>query len=204
MLETTMAHLPDAALEVTLNHRLPQPIGNAEFGVFPVDAFPCLGNDNWVAIAVHDETEWAALCRTIGAPDLLADPHFSTPDARASQRDEVMQRIARWTSGLQAQTAMELLQAAGVPAGVSYDDAQIQANPHFRERGFMELVDHHVCGDRFVASVPWKISGVPAPPRLRRVPQWGEHNEYVLHELLQLPREAIDALIADGIVSRRP
>jgi benzylsuccinate CoA-transferase BbsF subunit len=203
MLETTLAHLPDAVMEVTLNGRVPDPMGNEEHGSFPVACFPCRGEDKWIAIAVHDAQEWGGLCRAIDAPDLLEESKFGSAKLRCAHRDEILSRIARWTSELDAEEAMHRLQSAGVPAGVSYDDAEIQANVHFRQRGFMELVDHHECGERFVASVPWQISGAPKPAAPRRVPRWGEYNDYVLTDLLELSTGEVQHLVAEGVVSKK-
>jgi crotonobetainyl-CoA:carnitine CoA-transferase CaiB-like acyl-CoA transferase len=203
MLETTLAGMPDAAMEVTLNGRLPQPVGNAEAGHYPVDCFRCQGDDAWLAIAVHNDTEWRALCHALADSSMLEDPRFRTPPLRLQHREALARRIETWTSRCTAEDAMTRLQAAGVPAGVSYNDAEVQANGHFRQRGFMELVDHHDCGERYVAGVPWKISGVPDPSTPRRVPRWGEHNDYVLGELLGFSDQQVDQLIAAGVVSRR-
>ena len=36
--------------------------------------------------------------------------------------------------------------------------------------------------------------------QLTRAPMMGEHNDYVLRDILKLPREDIDRFVADGVV----
>jgi crotonobetainyl-CoA:carnitine CoA-transferase CaiB-like acyl-CoA transferase len=51
-----------------------------------------------------------------------------------------------------------------------------------------------------VPGMPIKLSGVAEGPD-RRVPWLGEHTAEVLHDLLGLTDDELDALVADGVVS---
>ena len=42
----------------------------APAGAAPHDVFPCMGDDEWVAIAVTDDAEWKALCGVIGEREI--------------------------------------------------------------------------------------------------------------------------------------
>ena len=54
-----------------------RPDGNAAAGFAPHDAYPCLGEDQWLAVAVGDDETWRALCAVLERPDLAADPHLA-------------------------------------------------------------------------------------------------------------------------------
>jgi benzylsuccinate CoA-transferase BbsF subunit len=202
MLEATLAHLPDAALEVTANHRAPRWTGNAEQDAAPADCFRCRGEDAWVAIAVHGDEEWASLCRAIGRPELVSDARFRDPMSRSQHGVELRNAITSWTLTVDPVTAMTRLQREGVPAGASYDVRAALSDPHFVERGFMEEIDHHDAGKRRVAGVPWKISGVPEPAMLRRVPRRNEHGVSILQDVLGLGPDDIDRLSASGAIPK--
>jgi crotonobetainyl-CoA:carnitine CoA-transferase CaiB-like acyl-CoA transferase len=200
MLEATLAHLPDAVLDVTLHGRAPVWVGNRESGFAPVDCFRCRGEDAWVAIAVHDDAEWAGLCRAIGRPELASDARFIDARSRRSNEADLRNILTNWTSQHAPDEAMRLLQARGVPAGASFDVREVLADPHFIERGFMEEIDHRASGRRRVAGVPWKITGVPPVTALRRVPRRNEDAHYVLHDILRLSVEDVADLTAKGVV----
>jgi crotonobetainyl-CoA:carnitine CoA-transferase CaiB-like acyl-CoA transferase len=200
MLEAALAQMPEAIMEVTLNGREPDRQGNNEVGHAPVGCYRCKGGDSWIAIAVHDDEEWAGLCRVLDQSAWIGDPRFRGPARRTENIAVVDRAISDWTRDMDPQAAMVMLQAAGVPAGVSYDDAQVLADPHFRARGFMDAVDHHKNGIRRVAGVPWKISSMPVPASPPRVPRMNEHNDFILGEVLGLSAEQIEQLRAQGVI----
>jgi formyl-CoA transferase len=87
------------------------------------------------------------------------------------------------------------LQRAGVPAMPVHTGTTLAADPHVRERGVLETVDHPKLGERLVVGPPWKIEGasVRGPS-----PLIGEHNQYVLGEILGLSQEEIERLEKAG------
>lgn len=200
MLEVTLAHLADAVLEVTMNGHDPLSLGNADDAAAPADCYRCEGEDAWVAIAVHDDIEWASLCRALGDTTLESDPRFRDTDGRRRNQEDLRRRITTWTSQRTPTAAMTALQECGVPAGASFDARAALADRHIVARGFMERVDHHLAGQRLVAGVPWKITGVGEPATPRRVPRRNEAWRYVLEDLLRLPPNEVADLIASRVV----
>lgn len=199
MLESTLAQMPDAVMDATMNGRTPQPEGNAEPGACLSECYRCRGDDKWVAIAIHSEAEWESLCRVIGRPELISSVDDHRTALRPEQSSEIGDAITNWTSSHSADDAMALLQGAGVPAGVSYDALEIVSNGHFDHRGFMEEVDHHLCGIRRLPGVPWKISSVTVADK-RRVPVKGEHTIEVLRTVLNLTETEITDLLDHGVI----
>jgi crotonobetainyl-CoA:carnitine CoA-transferase CaiB-like acyl-CoA transferase len=61
-----------------------------------------LAGDEWACLAVLSDEGWSALCRAIGATELLADPRFTEPGARhrhdAELRAALEPVFARWTA----------------------------------------------------------------------------------------------------------
>src|SRR5262249_10588668 len=67
---------------------VPGPQGSgAEFGV-PYQAFPTA--DDWLIIAVFNDTMWDNLCRGLQRPDWQADPRFATLQDRIRHRDALI------------------------------------------------------------------------------------------------------------------
>ena len=101
---------------------------------------------------------------------------------------------------------MAALQSEGVPAGAVLDSKDLLFNPHLMERKFYEVVWHHPSTQMPplpYAGRPWKLSGTPAVPP-RAAPVMGEHNEYVLGELLGLTEAQIAELEEKGIIGYAP
>ena len=88
----------------------------------------------------RDDEEWAALCRTIGRPELATDERFATNDARMANHDAIDTIIGAWMAGQTKFGAMEMLQAAGVPAGAVFDARDLHLNEHVKARGLLEMV----------------------------------------------------------------
>ncbi len=67
--------------------------------------------------------------------------------------------------------------------------------PHLRERGTYAGVEHPQVGVDWVYGLPWLLSETPGSVR-HAAPLLGEHNEYVLHQLLGLELAEVDRLQA--------
>ena len=75
---------------------------------------------------------------------------------------------------------MEKLIAVGVPAGAVFDTMELQNEPSFEERGFMQTVKHHN-GDYKMASWPVRVDGKTV--RLKGSPALGQDTAEVLQQL---------------------
>ncbi len=100
---------------------------------------------------------------------------------------------------------MNTLQRAGVAAGAVLTSSELLTDPHLKERGTFQGVDRAIMGTHPypVPTAPMKLSRSPIGIR-RPAPLLGEHNEYVLGELLGLSKDDIQNLIDDGIIGTAP
>ncbi len=184
--------------EYQLTGRLPRRRGNDDAHMAPHNSYRCRGNE-WVTIAVGSDAEWMAFRRTLGEPGWTREDRFAAGTGRRKNRRALDRLVEAWTQEHSAEEATQLLQAAGVaalpclgPAGLAHD-RQLEA------RGFIEPVVHPVLGRRDLVVAPWKLSATPA--RIERpAPLLGEHNEYVLHQVLGIPRDEIASLEERRIV----
>jgi len=199
MTEVLATILPEAVMEYTLDGTEPERVGNRHQEKAPHNVFRCLGDENWVAISVEDDAQFRALAQVAGIPKLAEDPRFSTTEARLSHQDELEPLIEQWTLGCQAEDVVEKLQAAGVPAGPVLDSAQVLADPHMVQRGYVQSPDHPIVGPRPMGAFSWTVDGgQPAIPR--SAPLFGEHNKKVIQELLQVPGEEFERLMQNGVI----
>jgi crotonobetainyl-CoA:carnitine CoA-transferase CaiB-like acyl-CoA transferase len=201
--EATVALLGEAMVDYSLSGRVPAPIGNGHPRMAPHGVYPCQGEDLWLAIAVSSETEWSGLCRAIGQPRLAADARFSTLMARRRNQPALDELLSAWTRAHEHDRAMQILQAHGVPAGPVLTAAEVLADPHLEACAFWDTVDHPEVGMYRQVSTPWKLSKHPRSST-SPAPGLGEHNHYVLGELLGLSAAEIATLEAQGVIGTRP
>jgi crotonobetainyl-CoA:carnitine CoA-transferase CaiB-like acyl-CoA transferase len=201
--EVTVAMLGESVVDYTLAGRVASPMGNRDVFKVPQGVYPCQGDDLWIAIAVGSDDEWQGLCRAIGQPHLAHDARFATVLARRHHQGALDQILASWTQERDHYEAMHILQAHGVPAGAVLKAGETLVDPHLEARGFWDVVDHPEVGTYKQVSTPWQLSRNPRRPTVP-APGLGEHNRYVLGELLGLSEQEIAALEAQGIIGARP
>lgn len=197
-LEAMASHMGTSVVQATGTGRFPTPIGNAHPTMSPHGVFRCLGVDRWCAIAVRDDADWRHLCEVLGRPD-WAD-RFGTAPARREHETEIADAIAAWAAPLPAETAAEILQAAGVPAGAVQNGRDlVESDPHLRARGYYVPGDHPKVGRFLHEGAPVRV-GAPVAVR-RAAPLLGADTDDVLRDVAGYPPETVDRLRADGVLT---
>ena len=196
----TSAALTDTAvIEYSVNGDIQQRNGDYHRFFAPHNVYPCSGDDQWCAISVENESEFAALAATIGQPELVSDVRFATNAARLQNRQELDEIISQWTVQNSHYEVMHKLQAAGVAAGAVLSTGEFVEDEHVKARGFMESFDHPVVGEKLYPGVPFKMSLTPGYIH-RPAPCLGADTEYVFKNLLGLSDEHIKQLDDEGIL----
>jgi len=100
---------------------------------------------------------------------------------------------------------MSKLQKVGIPAGPVLDGRDLLRDPHFRDRGYFESVEHHPdteLGQQEYVSRGWRTSGNDV--RIQKpAPMLGEDNQYVLSRVLGLSDPEIADLESADAVGQR-
>jgi benzylsuccinate CoA-transferase BbsF subunit len=186
-------------LEYTANGHIPERPGNRSREYCPHGAYPCWGQERWCAITATADAEWQALCDAIGRRDLSSDDGLATLPGRKAREDEIDAAIAAWTRERDAWAVMHYLQDRGVPAAVVEDlEDMVVRDPHLRTMHFRELSDADGVAAYLAHGQPVRIDG--EQPSLSRPPLQGEHNEYVIKELLGKSDEEYVRLLIDGVL----
>lgn len=164
---------------------LRQRMGNRHPQAWLHGAFPCAGDDRWVAIACWNDRQRAALAEAIGDAVLPDD----VVEAEAV--------VAAWTASRDRYEIAEILQAVGVEAVPVQDFADLLDDPQLAHRGHFEWQEHPVMGrqpyERNGLRLEHGTGGYPAPG-----PTLGQHTEHVLGDLLGLGPEEIADLEGAG------
>ena len=206
--QAASATAPETLMDYTVNGRLTRRIGNRHRHMAPHGLYPCAGLDAWVAIAVSTDEEWTALCGVLGAD---ASARRRTLRGRrlalAPHRVGLDEALAALTREWGHRELADRLQAVGVPAGAVLNNAELLFDPHLTSRGFYEVIrappgSGHAPAALLEPAV--EVRGrTPAAPR-RAAPLLGEHNSYVLEEVLGMSGANVSAMEADGAIGREP
>jgi crotonobetainyl-CoA:carnitine CoA-transferase CaiB-like acyl-CoA transferase len=180
--EVVVASAPDALLAEALGVPWPIRVGNGHRELAPHDVYRAAGDDEWVAVAVGDECEWAALCTVLGQAD-WAERY---PDAatRRVAGAEIDAAIAAWTRPRSSRAAFEALQAAGVPAMAVMTNESLATDPHLAARKVFADIEHPEIGRTRVMRQPWLFSDFDIA--IRHGPLMGQDNDHVLDTILGL------------------
>jgi len=169
-------------------------------GVYPAAPETDPELDAWIAIAVDDDPQWRSLCEVMGMPKLAEDERFSSHTARRQHEDELDSTIAAWSRQHDKWVLAERLQQAGIAAApVEHLKDMLENDPqlprHYQQ--VRQPVAPHVDIPVDREAARW----VGHELTLQRAPTLGEHNQYVLQDILGLDDESFVRLLADNVVS---
>ena len=187
-------------LDYTVNGRIATRMGDRDPNMCPHGAFPCLGDDEWVAIAVATDEEWQALCRCIGDPEWAREPRFGTFLGRKANEDELEPLIAEWTKDYASHQLMVMLQEAGVAAGVVSTAQSLLEDPQLRHRGHFVPMEHRVIGILNYAMPAYRLSKTPGQ-LYKAAPCLGQDNEFVYKEILGYSDDEVTQFLLDGVIT---
>jgi crotonobetainyl-CoA:carnitine CoA-transferase CaiB-like acyl-CoA transferase len=197
--------LMEAALQQTYWHSAiylatgvsPQPTGSAHVLTAPYQAFKA--KDGWINIGGANRKNWESMCQALGHPEWKDDPRFETNDERMKNLPELVRIM---NSVLEKRTRaewLEVLDAAGVPAGPVNTMGEALSHPQVLAREMVVEVEHPKTGKSKALGCPVHFSRTPARVE-RAAPQLGEHTREILRGAGYADKD-IDALVQEGTVA---
>ncbi|MGD9765566.1 MAG: CaiB/BaiF CoA transferase family protein [Candidatus Binatia bacterium] len=119
-------------------------------------------------IACANARQWQALCDAIGAPQLVEDARFATPDARIVHRADLTAALEAYLVTRDAAAWVDALNDAGVPSGLIQNVAEVFRDPQVLARDMYVELPHPSLGVFKTTGAPVKLSASPAA--IARVP----------------------------------
>jgi crotonobetainyl-CoA:carnitine CoA-transferase CaiB-like acyl-CoA transferase len=139
--------------------------------------------DGYVMLQPSTDAQWANLVEMMGSPEWATRPEYRTRAARNEAGKAISTELRRW---VMTRTKNDILHGGlkfGIPAAPFRDAAEVASCTQYASRGFFVAYDPDPSGHRDDHSP--SVPGLPfaahpfGPPRLRRAPNLGEHNEAV-------------------------
>jgi len=187
-------------LDYTVNRRIPTRMGNRDPRMSPHAAFPCLGDDRWVTIAVANDGEWQALRQAMGDPQWAGEPRFATLLGRKENEDELEHLIGEWTKDYSPHQAMVTLQAAGIASGAVQTCEELFNDPQVKHRRHFVPLEHRVIGVHHYNAPAYRLSKTPGLLR-RAAPCLGQDNEFIYKEILGYSDDDVTQFLLDGVIT---
>lgn len=199
--EAGVAFLGEFFVERQLTGQEPRRIGNRHRGFAPHGIYRCAGADNWLAIAVRDESEWQSLCDVLG---LVSDARFAGAESRQANADALDALLEAATIGWDKRELEAALQARGVPAGAVLSAPEYLVDPHLAARGYFAELDHPEAGQSTWDGSPLRFDGERGYKAWSAAPCLGGDNRQLLIDVLGMTAEQIDALYGSGVLAEAP
>jgi formyl-CoA transferase len=168
----------------------------APCGIYPTKPF---GYNDYVYIFCSraNPEHWNRLLKVIGREELIDDPRFATNEERNKNEGFINEIITEWTKNHTKVEAMQIIGAAGVPAGAIHDTLELQNDESFDKRGIMQVMQHPD-GDWKCETWPVRFDG--KPPELKPSPKLGQHTKEVFATWLNLSDADIEELKAAKVI----
>jgi benzylsuccinate CoA-transferase BbsF subunit len=187
----------EGLLESSLTGRDVVARGNRGNGGAPHGVYPCRGDDQWVAVSVASDAEWARFRTVVDAAD-LGDQRFHRASGRRTHCDELDRLIAGATAAADKVALAVALQAQGIEAFPVATAADLVVDPQLGHRGYFVEVPQRgevvrLPGSPYVSSPP--ITRTDGDP-----PAFGAHTAAVLRELCGYSEEDVGRLADEGAV----
>jgi len=180
----------------------PERYGNAHPSIVPYGMYESA--DGPLIIAVGNNAQFDKFCRqVIERPDIVEDPRFATNVNRAKHRLELGPMLKELIATFPRDLLLQRLTAAGIPCGKVAGLHEALTSERTRRGRLVQDMPHPVEGTTPVFAPPYRLDGQRLPIR-NAPPTLGEGTREVLHRLLALRGEELQALQAQGVLTLPP
>ena len=158
-----------------------QPSGASMPGIAPTNAYLCR-DGKYALIAGNGDSIYKRLMQMIGRADLAEDQRLARNAGRAEHAELIDAAISAYTALHPLDEVLTAMNAAGVPAGKSYDASDIANDPHYQAR---DMILQTTLADGSVIQVPGIVPKLSKTPGqiTRAAPSLGQHTTEILDSL---------------------
>lgn len=156
--------------------------------------------DGYIAIFCVTDKHWRRLLDVLGRDDLVGDPRYETNVKRTERMDEIDAIIEEYTRESDRDEFAERLREAGVPCGPVKTVSEVADDPHLKERGMIQDVDHpNYDGTIRAHGSPIRLSNAD-DPEVTPSPTKGQDNHRIYRERLGFTDAEIRELEEDEVI----
>jgi len=194
--ETAVYSLSPWLLDYAVNGESCSRQGNRSLRAAPHGAFPCQGEDRWIAIACWSDHEWQQLATIIGI-----DPEsYPSLESRLAAQETLEATISAWTRQQQAPSLAEQLQSRGIEAVPVADfEDLLERDPQLQHREHFVHLERPLTGESIYERNGFRLSAATSTYS-RPAPLLGEHTDELLTALFAYSPAQLADLRASGAI----
>lgn len=170
----------------------------------PQGLYPCVGDEQWLALAIVDDGQWQRFRALLGDPAWARSADLAPVAGRRAARDRIDEHLRDHFARRPLDEVVEELAAAGIPAAPVVSPISVLDNPQLRSRGFVEQLDSAVVGRHECLGLPMRFASRSGAWFASSAPTLGQHNDEVLTGLLGVSEDEVRRLAAAGVIGRQP
>jgi crotonobetainyl-CoA:carnitine CoA-transferase CaiB-like acyl-CoA transferase len=187
-------------VEYTTTREIPGRFGNRYPTVTPFDAFPT--KDEYAVICCAGDNTFQNLCKAMEMPELAEDERFRGNLDRNRHEPELRKIIEEWSGRLTSRQVIEKLLPCGVPVATIKNVKEAVENPQTAAREM--LVDVIQPGGEKFTIYGSAIKSTNSKVEARGpAPGHGEHNEWLLREVLNKSDEEVEKILGSGAMVKQ-
>ena len=192
MMDTAFSVLENFVVTKTITGEAPTRNGNANLGSAPFNSFRT--KDGYVTIACANnglfKKNWL---KPSEDKDLLEVEKYKENHLRKANEETLNPEIEKWTLQYNTDEVVKILDAASVPVGPILGIDELVEDPQIKARDMLVDITHPILGKVKYPGNPIKFSET-SDLSFESAPLLGEHNDYVLKDVLKMSEEKISEL----------
>ncbi len=138
--------------------------------------------DGFVCMLPYSDKHWSNFFTSVGRPELMEDPRFSSYRARIGSVDDLYGFVGECTPDRTTAEWVELCDEQEIPCMPIIDLDELLEDEHLNAVGMFEKHQHPTEGETLLVRAPVNYAKTPNSIR-SHAPRFGEHGAEVLSEL---------------------
>lgn len=198
-IEVVTGMLGDLLLQESLAPGSVVPTGNRRSRGAPWGMYRCAGTEQWIAITVASDEQWAGLVEAMGRPEWALDPDLARASGRHQAADHIDEHLAAFVADRDRYEVQALLQDHGVAAGVMLTGGDQISDPHLVDRGYIVEVDQQGSGLMALEGPAFRATAM-TDAIIAQAPMLGEHTDQLCRDVVGLSADEIERLYEVGVL----
>ena len=159
------------------------------------------GDDKWICLAMPQQDRyWSDFCKVLGIEQALDDPRFATMGDRADNAKDLIPILDTAFASRPRDAWMKALKEGGdFIYTVVNTIADLPTDEQMLANEYIVDYEHPSIGKTQLVGVPVRLSKTPGDPK-GAAPEFGEHTERILTELLDYSWEDVAKLREEEVI----
>ncbi|MBW8012715.1 MAG: CoA transferase [Chloroflexi bacterium] len=197
LLDSQVATLSYVASNYLISKQPAKRYGNGHPNIVPYQSFKT--KDNFIAIAVGNDSQWQNFCNAAGHEEWVSDERFVTNEKRVENREILIPLLDDLFIGKDAADWVALCEKIGISAAQINNIEEVFSNAQVIARDRVVEVEHPTAGIIPMVASPLNI--ITSPPQIRQAPPTlGQHTEEILKDMLNYSDDDIKQLKEERVI----